>query len=269
MKISKFYIAFFVLLTAIMVACSEYEDTVEPSPTVSADNAAVRFVAANQTIFELEVTDLSFDIDLIRDNPSAALEVPLTVTDTGGVFTVPSSVSFPAGVDTVTITITMDETAPKGETFGLEITVDESFVNIYKSEFGTYFGEAAILNWVKFSDGTYESGFFEASWPQELYRAEGTNKYRFFDLFADGYSLTFVWAGGKQLVPVTGKDADGYYLWVTGFVDPTYGMVTMHIDASSDWTYYNEGTNSFTINAKWTVDAGSFGWLDDFYTMAK
>lgn len=140
MKINKLYIAFLILITATMVACEEYTDTVEPSPTVSADNPGVRFYSENLSEFELEPDELSFSLTVIRDKGTGAIEVPLAVVaDTAGIFDVPSSISFPASVDTVSITIAANENATKDLSYGLEIEIDdEQYTNPYKSEYPSF-----------------------------------------------------------------------------------------------------------------------------------
>lgn len=270
MKISRLYITI-IIATLFFVACDEYEDTVVPSPTVAADNPAARFVSTNATSYELDpAADLSFSLTVVRDNGSNAIEVPVNViTNTENGFVIPSSVSFAAGEDTTTLTIEMSESAPTGQALDFAIAFGEDYVNPYKSEYGSFYGEVSILVWVKYAVGTFESAFFEQSWTQELYNAEGTNKYRFYDLYVPGYNFDFTWDGDEELVPSYDTDGDGYYIFATGYNHPSYGPVTMHIDNNTDWTYYNEESDLFVINASWRVSAGAFGWLDDFYTITE
>lgn len=146
MRIKKLYIAFFILVAATMVACEEYKDTVEPSPTVSTDNPGVRFYSENPAEFVLEPDGMSFSLTLVRDKGTGAIEVPLAVVaDTAGIFDVPSSVSFAADVDTVIFTVTADENAPKDLSYGLEIEIDdEQYTNPYKAEY-PFFKTAVFL----------------------------------------------------------------------------------------------------------------------------
>lgn len=161
MKINKLYFAFLILLTATMVACSEYEDTVEPSPEVSADNPAVRFYSDNATLFEFEPTDeLSFELTVVRDHGEEALEVPVTkLADEENVFNVPATVSFPAGVDTVKLTITLDDSTPIGVVYPFELSLDESLSNPYKIEYPFFKGQASIIKWNKLGTVQFYDSF--------------------------------------------------------------------------------------------------------------
>lgn len=148
MKINKLYILLLILATTL-VACNEYEDTVVPGPTVSADNPAVRFIPGNATQYEFDPTgELSFVLKVIRDNPTAALEASLTVvTNTENAFEVPASVSFPAGEDTTTLTITVKPDAPTGVSLPLVISIGDQYANPYKKEYSTYTGKVSLIKW--------------------------------------------------------------------------------------------------------------------------
>ncbi len=148
MKINKLILAIFVAATTLMVACSEYEDSVVSGPTVPADNAGVFFLKSNLNQFEVDQVGLNFTLKVARRNGDAALEVPLTVlSDTGNVFNVPATVTFPAGVDTVSFDITMKPTAVKGDLYGLGIRFGDNYVNDYNAEYGSYYAKSAISIW--------------------------------------------------------------------------------------------------------------------------
>lgn len=146
MKVNKIYILIWVVAAIFMVSCEEYEDTVEPGPAVSADNPGVRFSAMNNDVYEVTQEGLTFTLTVNRDSSSTgAIEVPIAVvSDTSDVFTVPASVSFAANEFSTTINISITDAASKGVYYGIEIACDEQFVNPYKSEYSSYFGEIAI-----------------------------------------------------------------------------------------------------------------------------
>ena len=148
MKINKLILAIFIATTTFMVACSEYEDSVVSGPSVSADNPGVFFLQSNSNKFEVDQVGLNFTLTVARRNGDAALEVPLTVlSDTGNVFNVPASVSFPAGVDTISFDITMKPTAIKGTLYELGIRFGDNYVNDYAAEYGSYYAKSAISIW--------------------------------------------------------------------------------------------------------------------------
>jgi hypothetical protein len=149
MKINKLYIAFFILATSLFVACSEYTDTVVPSPTVSADNPAVRFGKSNKIKLELDPSNLTFTVAVRRSNATAALEVPVTVlADTAKLFTVPAKLSFPAGVDSVNLQVSMNSSAPTGVPINLQLAFEYPNINPYLATgYPIYSSQVTVVKW--------------------------------------------------------------------------------------------------------------------------
>jgi len=269
MKISRLLIIISVAVTTLLVSCEDYEDTVVPSPTVSADMNVVSFTADNPTEYEFSPLDTEFKLTVKRSSSSGALEVPISIiTNTDNSFTVPGSVSFAAGEDTAILAITIDyANATLGVDLKIGIKVGDANNNPYKVQYGEYYATVAILDWQKYAEGTYYSMLYDDSWTQDLYKLVGEDTYRFFDLYADGIDLTFTWAGGESLSFEYPVDADGYYIWVPGIDYADYGSVTVLWDSSPSWTFYTEATKEFQLEGNWTVAAGSLGWLDDYFTI--
>lgn len=228
MKINKLYSAFLILTTLFMAACSEYEDTVEPSPLVPADNPAARFLAANKTSLELDPNDISFQLKVARDNPSAALEIPVTVVaDTANVFNVPAKVSFAAGEDTTLLTITMKDDATKGVDYGLELKFEEQFTSPYKSDFPSYKGAIAISIWsnmgtVQFYD---EFSFYQVAEVTMWQHTETPNVYRISSPYEKGILEDAEWEdwiGGKTqdkiVFTITGENVTWDKFWYTNLL---------------------------------------------------
>lgn len=271
MKINKLILAIFIAASTVFVACEKYEDTVTPGPAVAEGNPAIRFAGENITEYELEPSVTSIELTVIRNGSESAIEVPITVIEnTANSFDVPATLSFPAGEDTVTLVLPIiTANAPLGDLIKIAIEFGDEFSNPYKIEYSQFYGEVTILNWQPFATGTYYSQIFDSSWEQVLYRAQGTNKYRFFDLYATGYHFTFVWTGGVAITPVGAKDASGYYIFMPGVPHPTYGEITVHVDSDKAYTFYDAETDAFQFEGKWTVSAGSLGWKDDTYTITE
>ena len=269
MKINKLILAIFIATATLFVACEEFVDTEVVSPAVSDGNAAVRFADDNITAYELEPTVADIKLTVIRTGSSSAIEVPIVVIEnTENSFDVPASLSFPAGKDTVVLTLPINKTnAPLGDEITIAIQFGVAFSNPYMAEYNSFYGKVTILNWQPFATGSYYAAFFPATLERVLHRAQGTNKYRFFNLFAEGYHLDFVWAGAKALTFSYAKDANGYHIFHTGYVHPTYGPVRAHIDGAVAYTFYDAASDSFTMDAQWRVDAGSFGWKTDVFTI--
>jgi hypothetical protein len=238
MKINKLLIAFSILVATAMVACSEYEDTVEPSPTVSADNPAVRFYSGNPELFELDPDGLSFSLLVVRDKGTGSIDVPITeVSDTADVFNVPGTISFPSGTDTVAMEITVDPSAPYIDPIGLEVAVgDDQYTNPYKAEYPSFAtavaieppcllnevflnlvfdGYASECTWeltddegtVIASGGPWEDG--TASAEAEFCLDDGTYTFTIYDAYGDGLSYpengsATITSNGEQLVYIEG-----------------------------------------------------------------
>ena len=263
MRFNKLYIAISILATVLLVACNEYEDTVVPGPTVPADNPEVRFASSNKAEYELDpAVALSFTLTVVRNNGTAALEVPVNViANPDDDFVIPGTVSFAAGQDTTTLTIAMSSSAPTGETLTFEIGFGDQYVNPYLDEYGTFSADVAILNWVKYASGTFESMYLGTSWTIDLYRAEGTNKYRFYNLYAEGHNFNFNWDGGKAIVPAMPYDvANELYVF-----NPGIDGLTALVDPSSSYTFYSADFDYFQFEAYWYSDTQDLSWLDDYF----
>lgn len=272
MKINRLLVALTFIASLAMAGCSDFVDTEMDSPVVPSNSPAVRFLADNQTSYELEPGEnAKFTLTVKRNNEGSALQVPITVvTNTENGFVVPDNVSFAAGQATADILVTMSPTAPTGTPLTLELAFADEFVNPYLTEYAAYKGEASLLNWVKFSTGIYTSGFFEASWEQDLYMAEGTNKFRFYDLFVEGVDYNFEWEVGElAIAPAGTANSSGYMVQESGYVHPTHGMVSSATDPDPAYTYYNSTTKTFSFDRQWTVAAGSFGWFTDTYEITE
>jgi hypothetical protein len=268
MKINKLLIIISLVVTAFIVSCEDYEDKVVPSPTVSEDSPAVRFAADNITEYELEPSITDIKVTVIRNGSESAIEVPIIVIEnTKNSFDVPATLSFPAGQDTVILSLPINsDNAPLGEEIILGVKFGEEYSNPYLSQYNSFYGKITILNWQLYATGTYTSAIYgNATWEQELYKAQGTEKYRFFDLYAEGYNFNFSWDGGEAITPEGELDADGYYIFMPGISHPTYGEMTVHVDSDPAYTFYDEEGAYFQIEGKWTVAAGSLGWKDDYF----
>ncbi len=240
MKINKVLIAVFVLVAATMVACSEYEDTVEPSPVVAGDNPAVRFSAANPGAVEVDYEVLSFSLMVVRDNGSQALEVPIaSVTDTAGVFNVPGTLSFPQGQDTTYLTVTINESVPTGTPLALTIEFDEAYTNPYKAEYPVIKSVVTVP-------------------PPCL-----LNKVRL-ELVFDGYASETTWALANEAGEVVGEGgpyADGDVSETVDFCieDGTY-TYTVNDTYGDGFSYPNNGSATLSIDGNQLgIIEGDFG----------
>ena len=106
--------------------------------------------------------------------------------------------------------------------------------------------------------GTLAVGLFKEQWEQamEVYQLDG-NIYRLPDYIVEGYDLVFHWD------QTTNEAMFLKNSWETGYMHPTYGMIT----ANGRSIVYDEATKTFTFAVEYTVSAGSFGEYNDTFTL--
>jgi len=199
MKFNKIYIAALFLMTALFVACDDYEDNVEQSPAISVDNPAVRFASENATVFELDpAISLEFTLTLMRDNETAALEAPVTVvTNTENSFIVPEVVSFAAGDKMATLTIRMADSAPTGVDLPIEIAFGENYASPYKVEYSNFIGSVSVVKWNNLGTAQfYDSfSFYKVAEVTLEQRDDKPEMYRINTPYSNGILLDAEWDG--------------------------------------------------------------------------
>jgi len=62
-------------------------------------------------------------------------------------------------------------------------------------------------------------------------------------------------------VTMGGTASGTYKVFKTGYVHPSYGMVSAYFGTCT----YNTSTKKFTFPITWRVSAGSFGLYPDYY----
>lgn len=229
MKFNKLNIAFFIVALALLGACSEYTDTVVPSPTVSADNAAVRFGKSNPIKLELDPSNLTFSVVVRRSNATAALEVPVTVlADTANVFTAPGTLSFPAGVDSVNMQVSMNSSAPTGEPINLQLTFADQYINPYLATgYPIYSSQVTVVKWnnlgtVQFYDSF---SFYHVAEVKLEQRDDKPAMYRISSPYKEDILLDAEWTGwiggttqDKIVFTVKGSNVTWDKFWYTNLL---------------------------------------------------
>lgn len=268
-KILSISVALFVLL---FTSCTEELPEREPSPETAPGTAQVYFPSANETSLELDEDATSVTVTIARGNTSGAITVPLTVLkNDSSIFSIPESVSFADGEAEATFTVTFSGAIPAVDyTFEVVVEGDE-----YIDAYTVVDGDPAIavtvtlLKWVKFATGTYEKVLLGSSETIDLYRAEGSNKYRFYDLWAEGIDWDFQWDGGASITP-SGEIVSGYYYTETGLVVEGYGEIIALTDGDTDYTFYDSESGSFRFDRYWIPEIGDdIGWAEDYFTITE
>ena len=178
MKLNKIIIAS-ITAALFMASCDNWKDTETLSPAVDAGCPAVRFAATNPTSFEIPPSnDMSLTLTIIRDSSAmaSALEVPVTIIRDSA-FTIPKSVSFPAGSAKTTLPIKINSSATPGSTLTFAIKFDDPNNNPYKKEYATYYGTVLISPWVNMGKAQFYDDFVFAG----MYVTEVTFEKNFLD----------------------------------------------------------------------------------------
>ena len=203
MKTFKIYYIILVLMSGLFFACSEYEDEVTPSPTVSVSSPEVRFQASNVVKYELDPDVVkSISLKVIRSGKAAALKVPIKVLENSeNAFSIPDSLYFPIGKDTVNLIVGINNSAPTGVKLNLSITFDEASINPYKNEYPAFYGAVTLVQWVKYAKGIYtDPWYLETSVEKDLEYSPTIKQYRMKGLFDDGADVFyFTWDKANKI----------------------------------------------------------------------
>jgi hypothetical protein len=253
----------------VFVACDDEDIVRDPSPETNPNSNHVYFPEqiSEQLIVGLE--DTSTPIVIAREVSDNALTVTLTISGNEA-FSIPQTVSFNAGDSDTTFTLSIGEIELM-KNYLVILKIDENQTNPYDSLYNTAKFSTLSLNVLKedfepYAEGTYDSEFFEESWPATLEYSPATGLYRFSDCWMPNYDVLFKWEGTEVAVQGTVNSSGTFIYLPTGYVDPTYGMTSAYY-SQEDINYYDEATKTFTFPITWVVSAGSFGAYNDTYTI--
>ena len=246
----------------------------DPSPIANPNSTNVYFSVKNSTSPVLALKQDTFKVMVIRKIKTTVQEVAITSENVyGDKFSIPDKVVFPAGKDSVLINIVVKNLElMKKYKLALQIDPEQTNPYVIQKVYPRLEFNLTKEDYASYAEGTYTSDFFGGDWPQTLEYSPSTKLYRFKDLWATGYNVTFKWdeaaAPGVVNIQGTSTSAKDYIYLQTGSVDPTYGMVTANYP-TANLKYYNSTTKTFTFPIKWTVSAGSFGIDADIYVITK
>ena len=282
---------------ALATACSDKFPDRETSPAGNENSMQVYFpTAANKVYRELEMAENTVTIYLARKKADEAAEIPLTILrNDNNIFEIPAAVSFAQGETDIEVDIPISgEEIATEYTFEIKIEGD-AYVNPYKTVDGIAQLKITIvkLQWEPFAGGTFTSGFIKdilggtEVFDMVLHKAFGTNKYRFFDLYMNGYNFNFEWEDGEKNITIAPTDVkvlattgDVYYGQWIGY---TYkqipgSLVYVYTFTEPEITYYetekdaqgNITKEKFVIHGLFGVALngvyqGSFGDYDEIF----
>lgn len=274
MKKKRLILLALTVLTLGLYSCAEDFPQREASYDPGDDSMGVFFPSTNPINVEVEPTDSYYLVTISRINSANAAIVKLIeLTDTSNMFTVPTSIAFRAGQSDTTVRLSFGDLVDFVP-YQVRFAIDESFTNPYDSAVA---GTAEfILNvtqsdYIDFAEGTFDSEFFEDSWPQKLQYSETLDAYRFPNLYSLNYHFLFNWAGVNSAVIIPQgdpiEDKDGWFSILTGYVDPTYGMISAWINSDVDKTNYSSESQIIKLNVEFMDDFGTWGIYDESFTI--
>ena len=250
------------LAVAALAACDK-SVPYEPGAPMNLDNPNVYFSAYNSTKTVLASDATEFEVAILRDDVETALTLPLnSACSYEGIFTVPETVEFPAGVDSVSFKVQVSDKVEMFQTYQLHLSVPEEYTHAYVPVETT--GPQFIANVVKedyapFANGLYYDGFWTGELTENVLEYSPLkDEYRLNDVWGTGVGLTFTWN------QETGEVKLGADKYASGLIHPNYGAITANT-VSAMYAKFAAGEllkdscEGFYFNFKWTVSAGSFG----------
>lgn len=287
--------AFVAALGAGMLTACQGDNTscnIEGEP-VNPDSPQIYFPKAESYYYEfLGDDDKEITVEMARLNYKEALEVPVRVETTAEGFSVPETISFEAGQESVKFVVDCSEIPPK-QMCELKITVDESMQTPYAAGSSAYEAKVMILgSWVVIaSDVTYTYDYLYTQSSGTLMQLEGTERYKLTNFLGSGLDLPFElgYKSGNRYVisPISnymtyeeaspGYNNDPYVSWY--FYDSEnqywpswspdgneteidYALIYgMDNDDKTMYTYINfvKGNGKVTISAE--LSDGSYPWI--------
>lgn len=269
-----FFLGALVVVASLFTACVE-DTEIGAGPSVSEDCMEVYFVAgANSDYVYDAATDASqivIPVTVARTYAAEAVSIPLTASQKGTMFNVPSMVEFASGQTETTFEVTLNSIEVGVHALDISLGDDTTLVNPYLSVGSPIYGlQIEFVRWVKVCDAQLKSALYSALRPTVLENKEGSSEYRLTSLWADGYDFHFtlgndgksyavpesMWIGTMSGYPVieTGLTMGGYPLWAAFDGDPTY-------------SYFINGTG-MVISVYLLTNAAQYGWFDEVVTFS-
>lgn len=280
MKLVSRYFTMLTFISALFFTACDDDITRDPSPITNPSSTNVFFSGENNSNPILGINDTSFDVKVSREKTDKEQTVALTAENVhGGIFEIPSSVTFAAGEAQKNVTINVKDMELM-KSYHLAISVDGEQTSLYSEQIIINGEDTTIvyprieLNILKedfapYAKGSYSNLFFAPgddyeSWEATLEYSPATETYRFKNCWVEGYDVKFKWDGGTD-VTMVGAISGTSTVVATGSVHPSYGMISAYYKGCT----YNSVTKKFTFPITWRVSAGSFGAYNDYFTITQ
>lgn len=278
-RMKKIKILFLLPVALLMASCSE--DTGMNTYPARGDEAFFDDTEYSYVV-SAKMED-AYSVEVLRANKSGDASVGVTIKVANSAvkeaFTAPASVEFKDGEIASSVKISFDRSKL---TIGDE---NEITVSLQSETDLPYATECKLVvvrdyTWKEYKKGTYVSGMLtpilgKLSWAQPMEVAEEKpTLYRLKDWyhnagtkFSDsGYDLTFLWDGSSEVSFTVPADEDGGVYFPSGWYHPSYGLVSMYIDAES--AKYDSESKTFTFECCGDVSLGRLvTWTNDTFTL--
>lgn len=256
----------------LITACINEEVVRVPSPVANPNSTNVYFTVDNDSSLILSKVTTSFSITVGREKTDKDQVVTLSsIGVNDSVLSIPKTVSFAVGESKKVVQITV-KNMELMKKYHLTFSIDPEQTNPYSIQNVYPRLELSVLkeDFAPYANGTYTSLYFKSNWPQTMEYSPSTKVFRLKDCWVKGYNVTFKWDDTTQASAVTmiGSAATGYIIILTGYLHPTYGMVSAYY-STANTNYYNKDTKTFTFPITWRVAAGSFGLKNDTYVITQ
>ena len=258
-KLKYFGAVGFIMLSLIACDQNATEGTI-----YNAANTEVAFNEASANYTFTSDDPAEFEVSLLRANADGAATVPVTKVDESGLFTVPANAEFADGSYEALIKVSFDRTSLEvGKDYSITLNVPENPIQGKNEAFTLTVNRD--YEWELYATGTYTSGVFD-EYEQDLYKAVGTNVYKFPDLFVEGYDYKFFVAEDGTISLPGGLNSNGLYDFTTGYVYGSYGMIYLYLHPSLSVSSFDETGKTVSLKHYYYVSGAALGWKDDTFT---
>ena len=237
----RFLILFFSISVFLLTSCEKDIPNREKSPSVEDGLVDVMFPAENNENIEVALEVNEVFVTLTRENSKGKVIVPLSFEDPSGLFSCENNATFEDGEESATVKVMIGE-IKFFEPYKLVITIDESYVNPYKTKNG-YFNQTLIVtkaDWQIQMTGTYFCPPFGIeAFDIALEYSTTKNAFRIYNYISPGYGLEFAYDDEDNFVVTEGK-VD------TGAIS---NGSTVYFETKS--ISFDEATKTYTIVNDW------------------
>lgn len=252
-KIKKYsFIALSLAFVLGFSACTEECDYTPALPS-EANTSGVTFTDMNSMDVELSPdATKEISISVQRAEAGTATNIPiLTLRNDEGIFDIPSSVNFEAGVQTAEIKITFPN-AVEGELYKFEIALDND--GLYSQEsISNKSGSVQCIMWEELGIGKLSVTLLGGTATCNISKARHTTWYKAVAPVEEGMDIVFK-VNENNAVTVEAQPI---------FTDSNYGPVFVK---STDGIY-NEENNTIQVILTYYCSAGTFGTFQETFTL--